>query len=276
MLTRICKQCKVEKSITEFHEGKTYRGGRKSICAECYNWNHRSEKSKQKELEKKELQSKGLKYCPHCKQIKKVSDFALQESRKDGLRAYCKDCVNETGLEYVRRPEIKQRKKEKESTREFLDQLAEYRRNSSKYKETLEKYRKTSSVHREYMKEYNKRFYVKVRSDISTRIWLELKLYNKTKESEFDEYLGCTVEYFVHYIELQFTEDMSWDKWGRGDDKFHIDHIIPCAMFDMNNEEEVKRCFHFSNYQPMWQPDNLRKSSKYNGKKIYKKIKINK
>lgn len=64
------------------------------------------------------------------------------------------------------------------------------------------------------------------------------------------------------YLATMFTEGMTWQNHGRGSDKWHVDHIIACAEFDMNNEDEVKKCFHYSNYQPLWEPDNLRKSSK--------------
>ncbi len=43
----------------------------------------------------------------------------------------------------------------------------------------------------------------------------------------------------------------------------HIDHIKPCAEFDLNNPEEQKKCFHFSNLQPLWAEENISKGAKY-------------
>ena len=75
------------------------------------------------------------------------------------------------------------------------------------------------------------------------------------------ELLGCSGEELKEWIENQFTEGMSWEKLGING--IHIDHIRPCASFDLTKEEDVKKCFHFSNLQPLWAKDNLIKGAKY-------------
>ena len=44
---------------------------------------------------------------------------------------------------------------------------------------------------------------------------------------------------------------------------WHIDHRIPCCSFDLTTEEEQKKCFHYTNLQPLWDKDNLSKGGKY-------------
>ena len=39
-----------------------------------------------------------------------------------------------------------------------------------------------------------------------------------------------------------------------------MDHCIPCASFDLTKEENIKKCFHFTNLQPLWSKDNISKS----------------
>jgi len=52
---------------------------------------------------------------------------------------------------------------------------------------------------------------------------------------------------------------MSWDNYGyRG---WHIDHIRPCASFDLTDPEQQRECFHYTNLQPLWWQDNLRKGT---------------
>jgi 5-methylcytosine-specific restriction endonuclease McrA len=74
------------------------------------------------------------------------------------------------------------------------------------------------------------------------------------------ELLGCSIEYFRAHLENQFTEGMTWDNYGyRG---WHIDHIIPLSYFDHNDPEQQKRAWHYTNLQPLWARDNIRKSNK--------------
>jgi hypothetical protein len=53
---------------------------------------------------------------------------------------------------------------------------------------------------------------------------------------------------------------MSWENYGLYG--WHIDHILPCSSFDLLKPEEQRKCFHWSNMQPLWARDNLRKSAK--------------
>jgi hypothetical protein len=75
-----------------------------------------------------------------------------------------------------------------------------------------------------------------------------------------EQLLGCTVEAFKAYIEGLFTEGMSWKVFMTG--IIHLDHIIPCDRFDLTKEEDQRKCFHYSNIQPLWEVDNLRKHKK--------------
>lgn len=67
---------------------------------------------------------------------------------------------------------------------------------------------------------------------------------------------------FRQHLESLFTEGMSWDNWGYGNDKWNIDHIIPCSAFDLTKPEQQKQCFNYLNQQPMWQIDNFKKGNK--------------
>ncbi len=46
-------------------------------------------------------------------------------------------------------------------------------------------------------------------------------------------------------------------------ENIHIDHIKPVNKFDLNNEEELLACCHFTNLQPLLAKQNLQKSGKW-------------
>jgi hypothetical protein len=71
--------------------------------------------------------------------------------------------------------------------------------------------------------------------------------------------LGCTIPEFMVHLEAQFVEGMAWNNYGP---VWHIDHIRPCASFDLTDLEQQKLCFHFSNLQPLLAQENLSKGSK--------------
>lgn len=52
---------------------------------------------------------------------------------------------------------------------------------------------------------------------------------------------------------------MSWENYG----KWHIDHIKPCSKFDLTVKEEQYKCFHYSNLQPLWGPENSAKGNRW-------------
>lgn len=70
--------------------------------------------------------------------------------------------------------------------------------------------------------------------------------------------IGCSIEELKQYLEKQFKEGMTWDNYG----EWHIDHIIPCAAFDLTKEEEQLKCFNYTNLQPLWAEENEKKGDK--------------
>lgn len=72
--------------------------------------------------------------------------------------------------------------------------------------------------------------------------------------------LGCDLPTLISHIESQFTEGMNWDN--HGVHGWHLDHVKPCASFDLTKPEEQLECFNYKNLQPLWARDNLVKGSK--------------
>jgi hypothetical protein len=87
---------------------------------------------------------------------------------------------------------------------------------------------------------------------------------NVVKKIKTLELVGCTVPELRQHLEAQFTEGMTWDSYGRHG--WHVDHIRPCASFDLTDPEQQRQCFHYTNLQPLWAVDNIRKGAKWDGR----------
>ena len=71
--------------------------------------------------------------------------------------------------------------------------------------------------------------------------------------------LGCSITDFWIYLESKFEPGMTRENYGK---VWHVDHIMPCAIFDLTKLEHQKRCFHFSNLQPLFAKENRAKHTK--------------
>ena len=93
-----------------------------------------------------------------------------------------------------------------------------------------------------------------------TRI-LRKRLYYAVKNKKFKtmELLGCDVKKLWQHLESKFQPGMTRENHGL----WHVDHIIPCASFDLRCPVQQLACFHYTNLQPLWAIDNLKKGAKY-------------
>jgi hypothetical protein len=100
----------------------------------------------------------------------------------------------------------------------------------------------------------------RMRFRLSVRIWEVIRKQGTIKRSKTLNLLGCSLKEFVSHIEAQFKPGMSWANYGKNG--WWIDHIKPCAKFDLSDPVQQFQCFHYSNLQPLWWRDNIVKSDK--------------
>ena len=98
----------------------------------------------------------------------------------------------------------------------------------------------------------------KIKRNLRRRIGLALKDQGVSKHKSLIKYIGCSIEYFKKYIEECFDENMTWENYG----EWHIDHIKSCVKFNLTKVEEQKKCFYYTNLQPLWGIDNWKKGTK--------------
>lgn len=71
--------------------------------------------------------------------------------------------------------------------------------------------------------------------------------------------IGCSARELRAHLEAQFRPGMTWENYGP---VWHVDHRKPCARFDLTDPAQQRTCFHFSNLQPLFAEENLKKGSK--------------
>ena len=93
-----------------------------------------------------------------------------------------------------------------------------------------------------------------------------LRRQGRKKRRHTKDYIGCSFQQLKKHLESQFEEGMSWDNMGTKPDGtrgWDVDHRRPCASFDFENEDEKYMCWHWTNLQPMWHEENIRKLAYY-------------
>ena len=94
---------------------------------------------------------------------------------------------------------------------------------------------------------------------LRSRVHQAIQAQNSYKNSKTVQLIGCSYADLKTHLESLFLDGMSWDNFGL----WHIDHIRPCASFDLTDPEQQKQCFHYTNLQPLWALDNRRKYCKW-------------
>jgi uncharacterized protein (DUF2249 family) len=97
------------------------------------------------------------------------------------------------------------------------------------------------------------------------RLWSALKAQSADKAASAVRDLGCTPQELRAHLEDQFLPGMTWENYGNGPNKWNIDHIRPFASFDLTDPGQQRQVCHYTNLQPLWSEDNLRKSDKWEG-----------
>ncbi len=211
-----------------------------------------------------------MKKCIKCQALKPYSAFHKWNQRKDGYRTICKECRKADEKKYYTN-HIAERKEKAKLWRETSGYNKKYYAENPNY---FDDYRKSHEKHyfewraknKAYLSNYRKE---KMKTDINYRLSctlrsLTLRKITKANGKKCDstmKLLGCSIQDVRHHLEKQFAVNMSWDNHGFSG--WHIDHIKPCASFDLTKEDEQRKCFHYTNLQPLWAKDNLVKGKRF-------------
>ena len=230
--------------------------------------------------------------CARCKKAKASNEFYKDVTAKDGLTIFCKKCCNIRGhndykkhkekrQEYGRRYNIENREEIAVRARRYYsnnkERIKRYkvrynRKNIVKIAEKQKQYRQNNLGKRRQYERNRKRNDLNYRmlNNLRGRLYYALKAQGSKKCQKTMSLTCCSMDELKLYIKSKFLNGMTFDNYGKGDDKWSIDHIRPCSSFDLTKKDQQEICFHYTNLSPLWNRDNFNKNSFYNGKYIRK------
>lgn len=207
------------------------------------------------------------KVCKVCQEEFPATGEYFHKAKKGklGLKEHCIECRKK---EYIKNKSYHSKKNKEyyqKNKVKLLQKAKQYRENNREI--ICQKLKKWRDNNKEKILKHN-RFYVKNKrkTDIKFKILLNIRsrlgnaIKNNKKSYKTLELLGCSIFELVLYLESKFLKGMNWKNHGRKG--WHIDHIIPCASFDLTDPEQQKKCFYYTNLQPLWAEDNIRKGNK--------------
>jgi hypothetical protein len=178
------------------------------------------------EVKKRIMARDRIKVCSKCKNVKSLDVFRLIHNKTDMWQIWCNECHAIAAVNWQKR-------------------------NPDKTKQ----YGKTG---RDRMNADPVRL---IKTRIRQRINKAIKLFGRGVYVQGGKlrYLGCTAQEAVKYIERQMNSRMTWANYGKS---WQIDHVQPCAAYDLSKEEDRRKAFHYTNLQPLWARANIRKGDK--------------
>lgn len=204
-----------------------------------------------------------------CKKCELTFLLAFFPRNKDGYDLLCKTCRNEINRGYRLNNEVLLKEARKKYYQANLEKMRlekrDYYANNTLSKKQYDIHYRI--VNKKRIQEYKRSWEEKHRQKIEIRIKQNLRrriihvLKGESKSDSSMNLLGCTIDFFMTYLESMFDTRMNWDNYGQFG--WHVDHIKPCCAFDLRIEEQQKLCFHYTNLRPLWWKDNLSKSKKY-------------
>lgn len=256
MKIKICTKCQKKKKINKFPFRKVGSvDGYHNWCKECCKvYNKRYYKNNKSVINKQHKRY----YQEHKRESKEYKKKYYLDN-KERISKYGKKYKN-INKEKIKKTYLKWYQKNKEN---ILIKSKEYYEIHKK--KILKKVKNYYKKNRKKVIEYNVKYRnkrrksdigIRLRDRLSKHIWDALK--DNCKSNKTSVLIGCSIPKLKKHLEKQFKQGMNWNNYG----KWHVDHIKPCASYDLSKPEEQRKCFHYTNLQPLWAEENFRKGNK--------------
>lgn len=255
--TKKCKRCDSQKTFDLFYQIKNVY---MNNCIEC--------------VDKIRDTTTEL-YCSGCDETLSVSNFRYRNDRKH-FEKTCSDCAKKRQKKHreANIERIKERDKnyhlEHKEERNARDKVY-YKTNIDSIKERKQKFYQDNKekILEAQRARYNNDIKFRLNSSLRRRVRANMR-----SGKECNDLLECSIEHlkewFQFYMDLENEEnktEYSFDNYGK---YWHIDHVIPCALFDPTIDIHKQLCYHWSNLSPLICNKNQSKSDSLDEKIINK------
>jgi len=227
--------------------------------------------------------------CMECAQLKQAASYWADPAKARANRAAYKEANREqinakARKKYAESPELRERIKQQGMEWRAANKEAIAQRDRTYRQENWSKLLATKAAYERQRRESDPDYMESRRETLNrsrARRWsavpqfriscilrarLKDALGGKQKAATTQELVGIDWAGLVAHIEKQFLPGMSWENYGY--ETWHIDHIKPCASFDLTDPAQQRECFHYSNLQPLWAKDNLSKSARLDWERV--------
>ena len=263
-MIKICNKCLIDKNVSCFYKNKNTKDGYISICKECKKQTHQKYYKKNIEHIIEYREGKKEEMSEYLKEYYRTNIDKIKEYRENN-----EEILKLKRKEYYLNNRVKIIEKSKNYNFKNKEKIQEY---NKKYREDnldceINRWKEYYDNNREILIKRSCDYSKKKRKS-STLELLKHNIRNRTngffksknikKTNKTFNIIGCTPEFLKEHLEKQFIEGMNWNNHGLFG--WHIDHIIPLSS--AKTEEELYKLCNYTNLQPLWAIDNLKKSNK--------------
>jgi hypothetical protein len=189
-----------------------------------------------------------VKKCTVCKQIKCFNQFNKHKNRKYGLTLECKSCRAKINFKH------KQNNKDLINKKNF--EYRENKREEIKERGRIHYKNNKFEIRKDLNEKYKNDPVFRLKTKIRNALYSAFRSKSIIKNSKMLNILGTSFDNFQFVIESQFKDGMTWENM----DKWHIDHKVPLSL--AKTEDDLHRLNHYTNFQPLWVSENLKKNNK--------------
>ena len=168
----------------------------------------------------------NTKQCSNCYQVKPVTEFYIR-SDNGTCRSRCKDCHKNYNRQY------------RESHQDTIKQIRE-------------DYKPRRNERRRDRRLYDDQY--RIKETLRCRLWHAFNSQGLIKMNTTLELTGCSLEFLTAW--LSFTKQF----YAPYSVNTHIDHVYPCARFDLRDVNQQLQAFNWKNLRVIDATENMKKS----------------